>query len=714
MSNADAESLAKVPQELKSLDRWIVWRYEEDPDRPNHPKKVPFNIRNGSKLNATKVENGYSFDLITHGSNGYSGAGFILGEPVVGADFDKCRDPLTGEVAPRALAEVMRLNSYAEISPSQTGIKVFGKGKLNGERKRSGLLEMYGEGRYFTVTGQHLPGTPTTLNTFDASVLNDLQQRMLREEFKTWADGEDEQRGSEERFVALMHGDWQRHYGSQSEADLALTTMLAYRHAGDACVIDEEFRKSGLMRKKWDDRHGRATYGQLTIQKAVESYQRPPGFSDDALALRFTETYGDTTRYTAAWSRWSTWDASCWKRDETLHVFDMVRDVCRVIAKECPPALRARILSAATIAAIERLVRADRRHAATVEQWDRDPWLLNTPEGIVDLRTGEIRPHDRQQYLTKLTAIAPNGKCPLWLVFLDRITSQNPELQKFLQRMCGYGLTGLTTEHAFFFLHGPGANGKSVFLNTISGALGDYAKTAPIEAFVATTGERHPTELAGLAGARWVTAIEVEEGRRWAESKIKAMTGGDRIAARFMRQDFFEFQPQFKLLIAANQKPSLRSVDEAIRRRLYLVPFAVTIPEKERDRNLTEKLRAEWPGILAWAVEGCLAWQRDGLEPPSEVRAATSDYLSEEDALGRWVEDECVVERTCTATTAELFRAWCDWCDRCREFPGPKKTFIPKLKDRYGLTSTQLGVDRLRGFIGIGLRAPANDSTNDV
>jgi putative DNA primase/helicase len=186
----------------------------------------------------------------------------------------------------------------------------------------------------------------------------------------------------------------------------------------------------------------------------------------------------------------------------------------------------------------------------------------------------------------------------------------------YLQRAVGYALTGLTQEHALFFAYGTGANGKSVLLSTAAGLLGDYHKTAPIETFTASNSDRHPTDLASLRGARLVTATETEEGRRWAEARIKQLTGGDTISARFMRQDFFEFAPSFKLFIAGNHKPSLRSVDEAIRRRFHLVPFAVTIPSEERDSDLAEKLKDEWPGILAWLIEGCLEWQTEGLRRP--------------------------------------------------------------------------------------------------
>jgi putative DNA primase/helicase len=225
-----------------------------------------------------------------------------------------------------------------------------------------------------------------------------------------------------------------------------------------------------------------------------------------------------------------------------------------------------------------------------------------------------LRPHQREDYCTKSTAVtAAEGEPALFLAFLDKIMDGDKEMVAYLQRVFGYCCTGATTEHAMFFFYGAGSNGKSVLLSTIAGILGDYHKTASIETFTAQTGSSHPTDLAHLMGARLVTSIETEEGRRWAESKIKALTGGDAISARFMRQDFFTFKPQFKLIVAGNHKPSLRTVDEAIKRRLHMVPFAVTIPAEERDIDLAEKLKAEWPQILNWMIHGCLEWQHIGL-----------------------------------------------------------------------------------------------------
>jgi putative DNA primase/helicase len=411
--------------------------------------------------------------------------------------------------------------------------------------------------------------------------------------------------------------------------------------------------------------------------------QRPPLFTDEALALRFALRHALKLRYVAGSSRWFIYTGKQWTADETLHAFDLARLVCREASAECnKPKIATTLASAKTVAAIERLAKSDRKMAATMDQFDVDPMLLNTPDGVVDLCTGKIREHHAGDYLTRITAVAPSGACPTWREFLNRVTGSDVELQRFLQRKAGYALTGLTREHALFFVYGLGANGKSVYLNTLAGIMGEYHRTAAIETFTASTVDRHPTDLAGLRGARLVTAIETEEGRRWAESRIKSLTGGDRIAARFMRQDYFEFTPQFKLVIAGNHKPGLRSVDEAIRRRFNLIPFTVHIPPEERDETLTERLKAEWPGILAWMVQGSLDWQREGLSPPTVVKAATAEYLESEDALTTWIDDKCERSQQSKESSTDLFLSWKNWADAAGEPSGAQKRFSQKLEER--------------------------------
>ncbi|MDB0529837.1 phage/plasmid primase, P4 family [Ralstonia solanacearum] len=429
--------------------------------------------------------------------------------------------------------------------------------------------------------------------------------------------------------------------------------------------------------------------------------------TEDALALAFTRRYHRDWRYVAAWGRWLVWDGRRWRTEDTLAATDLIRDVCRHAAVNADnPKLAAKLATSGTVGGVERLARADRRHAATTSEWDADPWLLNTPGGVVDLRTGRQRAHDRDDRMTKITTATPGGDCPTWRQFLAEVTGGDAELQAYLQRMAGYALTGSTQEHALFFLYGTGANGKSVFLNTLSTILGDYAANAAMDTFMETRTDRHPTDMAGLRGARFVAAIETEQGRRWAESKVKNLTGGDKIAARFMRQDFFEFFPQFKLFVAGNHKPAIRNIDEAMKRRLHLIPFTITVPPERRDKHLQQKLLAERDGILAWAVQGCLDWQRLGrLDPPQQVLDATEEYFEAEDALGRWLDERCVREANAKSLTAELFNDWKQWAEAAGEFAGSQKRFADLLLTR--------GVEKwrntagLRGFRGIGLKHPA-------
>ena len=435
----------------------------------------------------------------------------------------------------------------------------------------------------------------------------------------------------------------------------------------------------------------------------------PPEYSDEALALRFAEKHAPALRYVAAWRRWFFWDGQRWAVEETLKAFDLARAICRQAASECvkDPKIAHKVASAQTVAAVHRLAMADRRLAATVDQWDSDPWLLNTPNGVIDLRDGRCHPHRLDRFMTKIAAVASGGDCSQWMTFLDRVTAGDNDLVLYLQRLCGYALTGMTREQILAFLYGSGANGKTVFINTTSGIFGDYATSAPMETFTASKTERHPTELAMLRGARLVTATETEEGRRWAESKIKALTGGDKITARFMRQDFFTFTPQFTLIIAGNHKPGLRNVDEAIRRRLQLVPFTVTIPEGERDGELEEKLKAEWPGILQWMIEGTIEWAGGGgLQPPEAVLSATHDYLESEDAVAAWIRDCCVIDTGTYTRNAVLFASWQQWAKTAGEHP-VKMTKFTKALDVRGFERYRTG--KARGFIGIAVRRTEED-----
>ena len=487
--------------------------------------------------------------------------------------------------------------------------------------------------------------------------------------------------------------------------DIMRQAAIAYRAERDRRDAEAEKRKlrRDLQEASASTAAADAAYIVATRECPEASIDQVPAFSDDWIALTFTGRHAHDLRYCAAWGKWFIWDGVRWRADETKKIFDLTRKVCRDLAAQCNELdTPKQLTSSKTIAAVKWMAESDRKHATTVEQWDTDPWLLNTPGGTIDLRTGELRPNTQEDYITKVAAVTPAGKCPIWLQFLAEITGGDQNLQDFLQRMFGYALTGVTTEHALFFLYGTGGNGKSVFINTISGILAEYHKPAPIETFTASQSERHPTDLAGLRGARCVTAVETEEGRKWAESKIKALTGGDAISARFMRQDFFEYVPQFKLIIAGNHKPGLRSVDEAIRRRFNLIPFTVTIPPEKRDLDLAEKLKAEWPAILQWGVEGCKQWQKIGLAPPKAVTDATNAYLESEDAVRVWLEECCELKRDTFEPRTKLYASWRLWAERTGEEARSAKWLYERLEALHGVHPYK--GHAARGFKGVHIK----------
>lgn len=391
--------------------------------------------------------------------------------------------------------------------------------------------------------------------------------------------------------------------------------------------------------------------------------------SDDELARRFTDRNGDRFRYCATLGRWYEWRSTHWTHDETMAVYDAARQSCKLdlghaLTQNLKDAeartLRTKLGSAATIAAVVKIASADRRHAVTHAALDADLWLLNTPGGVLDLRTAEIRAHNPADNITKITAAAPEAECPTFRRVLERAIP-DPEVRDYLQRLVGYCLTGIVREHMVALVYGSGANGKSVIFNAVRNALGDYGITLGSEVLMESHNDRHPTEIAVLRGARMALCSEVDSGRRWNEARVKRLSGGDPITARLIARDPFEFLPTHKLVLLANAKPGLRVVDEAIRRRIHLIDFAVTIPEAERDPELPEKLKAEAGGIISWALAGCLDWQADGLRPPKAVLDATDRYLEREDAVAEWLRECCRPLGKINLTAAHSsFRAWAE------------------------------------------------------
>jgi putative DNA primase/helicase len=425
--------------------------------------------------------------------------------------------------------------------------------------------------------------------------------------------------------------------------------------------------------------------------------------TEDSAAMRFVELHGDVLRYCHSRGRWFKWEGCNWQVNQTDLALHWARELVRQFAETQSARQRGKIATSAFTAGVERFARRDPKVAVTNEFWDANPWLLGTPAGTVDLRTGMLRPSVQAEGISKLTYVAPaDSGCPLWMKFLDETTGGDAELVRFLQQWAGYSLTGITREHALMFVYGPGGNGKSVFLNVLTAILKDYATASAMETFTASNGDKHPTDLAMLAGARLVTASETEEGRAWAETRIKQLTGGDPITARYMRCDFFTYLPAFKLTVIGNHKPVLNNVDDAAKRRFNIVPF-LRKPATP-DHELEGKLLAEAPAILRWAILGCGDWQRHGLIRPKCVIEATAEYFSDQDAFAHWLDEECICEPSNvnrSEASSVLFKAWAEYARAAGVKPGAS----PSFKDRMIAAGFKFYRGRkAREFFGISLR----------
>jgi P4 family phage/plasmid primase-like protien len=426
--------------------------------------------------------------------------------------------------------------------------------------------------------------------------------------------------------------------------------------------------------------------------EATPSNTAPPEYSDRAMASRLIKTHGHEIKYCEAIGGWLVWDTTRWSSDETLRVFDWAGLVLAEASNEAlgrtdfnttkAERIAMSLASTASRSSCVNYAKADSRVVVRADAFDADPMLLNTPAGVVELKSGLLRDRLPGELFMKRTAATPDFANPptRFLKFLRETQAGNEAVVDYLQKYFGYSLTGSTIEQNIVFMHGSGGNGKSVLVNTIGGILNDYAAKATMETFTASNSDRHPTELARLRGARFVYASETQGGKRWNESRIKELTGGEPITARFMHRDEFTFMPTFKLNFLGNHKPELRTVDGGIRRRLHLIPF-LTKPEKP-DSGLQEALMAEWPQILGWMIQGCLKWQKEGLQAPEEVLAATEEYFEDEDALGRWLKERCHEADEATVLSQDLFNDWREWCGENGEYVGSQKKLSTNLKDR--------------------------------
>jgi putative DNA primase/helicase len=435
------------------------------------------------------------------------------------------------------------------------------------------------------------------------------------------------------------------------------------------------------------------------------------GETDTDNAQRFARRFGTKALHTRG-RGWLVYNGQRWRSDDLGQVTELAKVTARRIADEAQhlsvDAARAARRNFAERSlgkgSLDRMLDLAKSLLPVEDtRLDADPWLLNVENGTIDLRTGRRERHDPRDLLTKIVPVRADrhAECPAFKKFLKRITADDRGLKTFIQKAVGYTLSGIMTEQVFFFVHGKsGNNGKSTLVNMIRDMLGDYGLHTGTETLLVKQYDNNiPADLARLTGARMVTAIEANVNRHLDEAKIKAMTGGEPITARFMRQDFFQFNPEFKLWLVANDQPRVRGTDTAFWRRVRVIPLTVKIPADEIDDNLSSKLRAEWPGILAWAVRGCLKWQKHRLRAPTVVRAATEGWHEEMDHLKRFVAEQLIISPGPNVSASEVYDRYKKWCVERGEHPLIIQHFTPKLKESHDFTHKRIkGHSWWRGF----------------
>lgn len=474
--------------------------------------------------------------------------------------------------------------------------------------------------------------------------------------------------------------------------DMAITLMLAYQKAVD------DTNEPYTMRE-----------ALASLEQAYSKQPRDKQYhlTDMGNAERFVSMHGHNLLYCHTWKKWLVWDGARWRPDSIAEAKRLAKDIVISMYIEAAGKNDDRERSALVghaknsesdykIKATLSLAESDAMVTIEPSKFDMDAFLLNVLNGIIDLRTGQILPHSREDYITKLAHVVydKNASCPLWLAFLDRIFGGNQSMITFVQVAAGYSLTGDTREQCLFILYGTGANGKSTFLNVIKAIMGDYALQVRPETLMAMDNIGVRNDIARLAGGRLVTSTEAEEGKRLAESQLKQMTGCDTMTARFLYSEDFEFVPQFKLWLATNHKPPIKDTDNAIWRRIRLIPFNVTIPENEMDRELPSKLLKEAPGILNWLIEGCLLWQKEGLITPDIVKSATDSYRSEMDVLRDFLDEKCIIDPYSKIPKKVLYEAYVSYCTDNGDEPVSKNAFARRLKEK-GITEVRTGSQRL-------------------
>jgi putative DNA primase/helicase len=758
-ANKTVPILENIPDELKDLNQFVVWRNEE---RDGELTKVPYQPAAPERRAKSNDPATWSALEIAHGvfsCGPWDGIGFVFSpdDPYSGIDFDGCLvDGNVAEWAWEWIAELLSAGAYGEISPSGKGIKFFclarlpgaGGKRTIGEGQHTGI-EIYDRSRYFAVTGEkwsandlkigncqaivdrlyawvkesrnsgHQNGQSETPKRESSAAAPDVEKR-AREYARTIDPAISGQNGHSKTFYAAC----KIGPGFDLPPDLALRiiseeynpqcqppwSQRELEHKIDS-AYERESRRGWLLQSDGTTHNGGHQAGN---RESLDAKLAKRMHTDLGNGERLVARHGTNFRYCHPWKKPLVWDGARWSIDQTAMMFRKAKHTVRRLYAE-----------AATLAddderkaALQwgRISEGRERISAMIdcaskecgipvlpEHLDSNRWLLNTQNGTINLNTGALRPHRREDLITALSPVVydPSAQCPTFLQTLNKILEESEPLIRFLQRLFGLFLTGEVSEQILPIFYGTGANGKSTLINVILELLGaDYATMAPPGLLVAKRGETHPTERAILFGKRLVVDMESAEGARLNENFVKQVTGSDKLSVRRMREDFWDFWPTHKVLLCTNHKPQIRESKEAIWRRIRLIPFSVRIPDEEQDKTLPRQLRAEYPGILAWCVQGCLDWQREGLGEPEEVMQATSGYRDEQDILGAFLDEHTIRDLSVRVRCGHLYERYKRWAEAASERVTTLRAFGEAMKER--------GIETIKSdgkwYLGVALR----------
>lgn len=723
-----------IPSEIKKLKQWVCWVGAD---------KIPKNPNNGFNAKSNDASTWATFEVACEACDKYNfdGVGFMFGNGYFGVDLDHILDNVDF-----CDEFVETLQSYTEISKSGSGIHIICKGTLPEGARRRGNVEMYSSGRYFICTGNLYNPKYKTINECTESI-KILHSKYLPSDTPKFrpssyetidlTDQEviDKARSCKSGYVfqMLYAGNWQGVYSSQSEADLALCNQLAFWTGKNQGQMDRIFRSSGLFREKWDKRRGADTYGNITIGKAcancldvyepkrydgdetklafalfgngqvgvdIEDPKRQYDMTDTGNAHRLRDKFGGNIKYSYNRKKWYFWDGKMWRIDDSGEIKKLadiiIEDLKREAFAEQDEQTQAEKLKWASRSASSKNKEAmikECQHLdgipASTEDFDSYLDYINCQNGIVNLRNGELIPHDASFMMSKITICEydTSGDEPtLWLSFLNDVTNGDKELQEYIQKCVGYSLSGSIKEQCAYFLYGIGNNGKSTFLDTISEMLGGYSSNVQPETIMMKRfgGDGANSDIARLKSSRFVTSEEPTEGVRLNEGLLKQLTGGGKITCRFLYGDEFEYTPEFKIWVATNHKPVIRGTDLGIWRRIKLIPFEVNIPKEKVDKNLKYRLRKELPKILNWAVQGCIKWQKEGIQDPECVKKAVASYKLEMDLLATFME-QCIkidYDNQEKIMASDLFSIYSKWAKGNNEYEMSSKKFFNEISKK--------------------------------